>query len=381
MKKLRLTLPLLAICLLSGTTAAQFSNYNYSDWAATHLADHPNESEPFDDPGGFGVPNLARYAFALEPLAPIGSPVQQIHASENGLFSLSFYRYEGIGDVDYTIEAKEDLTAESWTPIALDDLEPEIVSLGDGREQVLVASTLKEVNRGFFRIRADLADTPENILFYEDFESYMAWETPSREWHTDIPAYSTIYVQGDPGSQYLTMTDVNPTSVASLVRNFDMQEAESVSVTFEWYRTTGPEFNNHLGEELRVPALVLLRDIYDPPGINSANVVAQFVFRSWNRGTVWLRDTSDDLPSVAIASSDFDHNDPLKMRMTYRRAGEIIVEASKDDFATIEWSITRPTIPDMDVNAAAIRSSNRAHATTRYADPVWELRSVLATSK
>ncbi len=380
MKKNLLMLPALAFCLVAGKLEAQIASY--SDWAATYLFDHPDQSAPADDPGGFGVSNFTRYAFALDPLAPTDSPVRQVHVAEGGIFSLSFYRYEGIGDVEYTIETTEDLTAEFWTPMALEDLNPVISSLGDGREEVVVAGTQEGVNRGFFRIRANLGEGSDGVLFYEDFESFAIGETPSGEWITHIPAYASIFVDGEIGSRYLTMTDPNAAggSVASLVRTFDMQGAESVSVTFEWYRKTSAGYNNHLGEELRVPALQLLRDMDAPPAIFTPNIVAQFVFRSWNRGDVWLLNPSNDLLSSPVASSDFNHNDPLKMRMTYRRAGEVIVEVSKDDFATVEWVISRPTIPNLNVNALAIRSSNRVHGTTRYADPVWEVRSVMATT-
>lgn len=380
MKKLLFTLPALAVALVVGNLEAQIRNY--SEWAAKHLADYPDETALWADPGDFGVSNFVRYAFALNPWAATKSPMQQIHAAEGDLISFSFHRYEGIVDVKYTIEVTDNLGTDLWTSIPLEELEPVISTLGDGREQVVIARSQEGVNRRFYRIRADLVGTESTVIFYEDFESYWPSETPYRGWVTSIPTSTQIYVDGEAGSRYLTMTDTSTTAVARLMRSFDMEEAQSVSATYEWNRMTDAAYENHLGDGLRVPALHILRDVANPPLMFSSNIVIQIVFANDNQAEVWYRTSTDDLVSTKLTSNDFDHDDPIKVRMTYHKAGQLKIEVSKDDFETVEWSLSEACLPNMNLNTVAVSSSNRnSHPTVSYADPVWELRSVLLTAE
>lgn len=374
--------PIWDINYVSVTAEGDAQIGGYGDWVTANLSDYPEEQERFDDPGGYGVPNFARYAFALDPLQPFGSPLRDLHeSSDGGPVAISFFRYEGIEDVSYTVESTDDLAGE-WDTNALQDLATETISLGDGREEVVVSAPPGEADRQFFRIRAGGEDGPANAIFYEDFETYSTGETPSGEWMADAPQDTEVFVDGEAGNRYLTMTDVSEQDhTARVVRIIDMEGAESVSVTYEWTRKTDSAYQNHLGNGVaNSPALYLLRDVSNPPAFWSSDIMVQFVFRSWNRSIAAVLDVNGELTSTSTESDDFRHDDPLKVRITYRRVGELIVEVSLDDFETVEWSMAQDTIPDVNVNAVAIRSANRAHESSIYADPIWEVGSVLVTS-
>ncbi len=354
---------------------------SYSDWAGAFLSEHPEEADRSDDPGGYGVSNFARYAFALDPLRPFESPLREAYwVPEDKLFGTRFQRYEGIEDVTYTVESAEEPEG-PWEAHSGEELVKETFSLNDGREEVRIGVSADGFDRRFFRVRAGLPGGPEDAIFYEDFEPYSEGETPSGEWLVDIPDDTAVFVEGDAGNRYLTMTDVNQDSLAQLVRSFDTEGADTVSVTFEWYRKTGRAYNNHLGDELQwVPAFYLLQNTTDT-AFYGDEIVAKIRFRSWDRGLWRLRDGSDTLTLGEVGSGDFLHDEPLLIRMTYRREGEVGIEVSKDDFETVEWSVTNDSVPDLNVNAVGIRSSNTATTGTNrlYADPVWEVRSVLVS--
>ena len=353
---------------------------SYANWVTAFLQEeHPEQTGRMDDPGGFGVSNFARYAFALEPLRPAEASLEAIRLSEEEEpLGLRFRRYEGIDDVAYAVESASD-PAGPWEVLPIDEFPVETESLGDGREEVVVGVGSEE-ERAFYRMVAGVP-VPEGTIFYEDFEGYSEGETPGEPWVSDVPEGTEAWVQGPAGSRYLTMTDESEEDTADMIRTFDTEEAESVSVTFEWNRKTGRNYQDEQGDAPQnAPALVLYRDVTDPPDVFTDNVMVQYGFRSWDRANLWLRDDADELPRTEIGSDDFLLDEPLKIRMTYHRAGELMVEVSKDDFETVEWSLTQDSVPDANVNAVGIRSANRGHETSIYVSPIWETRSVLVTS-
>ncbi len=353
---------------------------SYADWVTAFMQEeHPEQTGRMDDPGGFGIPNFARYAFALDPLRPTEASLEAVRLlEEEEPLGLRFRRYEGIDDIAYTVESASD-PAGPWEALALEEFSVGTESLGDGREEVLVRGASEEERR-FFRLVAGVP-VPEGAILYEDFESYSEGETPGDPWVTDIPEGTEAWVQGTAGSRYLTMTDTSEEAIATMVRTFDTEGADSVSVTFEWNRKTDRAYEDEDGNTpANSPSFLLLRDITDPPTVWSDNMIVQYGFRSWDRGVVWIRTPEDELPHMDVGSDDFLHDEPLKLRMTYHRDGELTLEVSKDDFETVEWSMTQDTVADANVNALAIRSANRGHSSSVYTSPIWETRSVLVTT-
>lgn len=88
----------------------------FADWLAENLSEEELADEerttPEGDPGGFGIPNLLRYAFALDARNPerAGLPRIGMETEEDGHFlTLEFNRPSNAIDLDYQIEASADL--------------------------------------------------------------------------------------------------------------------------------------------------------------------------------------------------------------------------------------------------------------------------------
>lgn len=87
-------------------------------WRATHFASNVQSMEIFaqSDPGGFGVPNLVRYGFGLNPTNPALGAGDLLPRPEmrNGHLTLCFRKSPAARDINYIVEVSDDLRA--WRP-------------------------------------------------------------------------------------------------------------------------------------------------------------------------------------------------------------------------------------------------------------------------
>lgn len=134
----------------------------YPNWLV-HYEVPVDEDAPLDDPTSPGIPNLLRYAFALDPVKPDRAGLPQIHRLQvNGeeRAALSFTRLRYARDLEYQVEASSDLR--TWTPLGDDAIvaaEPE----GQLLEHITVADgkPLAGHERRFLRVRVILQDAQE----------------------------------------------------------------------------------------------------------------------------------------------------------------------------------------------------------------------------
>lgn len=295
---------------------------NYGDWVESYLSAYSGEHEGDDDPGDFGVANFKRYAFALDPLHPSEPTLSdEVIMRKEGRFAFSFHRYSGIDDVIHIVESAPNVTG-SWDTRRANFFVSDTIRGESGCEEVRMTGHPAKADSQFFRVRASTRKVPDGTVFYEDFETYADGASPSGRWLTSAPQDTAALVQGAIGERYLTMTDVNQDEVTRVIRPFNAEGAENVSVTFDWRRKTDHRYRNHLDEGLaHVPALYLLQDAAHTD-FHASNIVAHMRFRSWDRGIWLVRDASDSFDSGTVDAGDFLHDEPLLVRMTYRRSGD-----------------------------------------------------------
>lgn len=105
-----------AIALLPGAAPAGFAT-----WAATHLGGQGPDEYFHSD----GIANLLRYALAIEPAIPSGLPEHF-----DGETLIFHKRPEAVanGDVTFTIQSSPDLSPGSWTSVAADRDDNQVIS-------------------------------------------------------------------------------------------------------------------------------------------------------------------------------------------------------------------------------------------------------------
>jgi hypothetical protein len=113
-----------------GSTAKRFmrvrvvTEYTYAAWQLYAFSDgdraNPSISSPSADPGNFGISNLLRYAFGLDPQAPSASGLptvgEQLVDGERHL-SIFFRRLAQARDLEYVVEARSG--EGSWQALAV----------------------------------------------------------------------------------------------------------------------------------------------------------------------------------------------------------------------------------------------------------------------
>ena len=95
---------------------ATYAAWRSASFAGSDLA-NDSISGPLADPGGAGVTNFQRYAFALAARGPVAAPGTLGTVSTGGqtYLTLSFNRRAVATDLSYSIEASTDLV--TWTPV------------------------------------------------------------------------------------------------------------------------------------------------------------------------------------------------------------------------------------------------------------------------
>lgn len=121
----------------------------------------PERTDPAGDPGGYGIPNLLRYAFALDARHPAraglpgaGLAVQGGNGAAH--LTVGFSRPVNSLDLDYRIQGSGDL--EVWEALA-GELAKEVVAGEDGLSEHLTArdpEPIPETGRRFLRVLVEL---------------------------------------------------------------------------------------------------------------------------------------------------------------------------------------------------------------------------------
>ncbi len=138
-----------------GTSFAEWRSAGH--FSPDELADEAI-SGPGADPGGYGIPNLLRYALGLDPRQPSRSnlPFATIDP-ETGEHEpvFTFSRIADISDVAFTLEISDNL--QDWSKVAAEQIE--IAPAEEGFETVTARiDPSPESDRLFFRLRANLAE-------------------------------------------------------------------------------------------------------------------------------------------------------------------------------------------------------------------------------
>lgn len=133
----------------------------YGAWRTANFGEtereDPSISGPEADPGGYGIPNLIRYALGLEPRDPNptalpGSGLQtvQVGGEPAEYATLSFARPKGLSDVTYVVQASADLV--EWIDLDESHL-VETEDLGDSEKLIWRDSVpSSEAGRRFLRL-------------------------------------------------------------------------------------------------------------------------------------------------------------------------------------------------------------------------------------
>lgn len=133
----------------------------FQAWKQGHFSDDdlndPEVSGPTADPGGFGISNLHRYAFGLDPVAPEREELPEIEVKElsgQRHVALTFRRLKDAGDITYIVEGSNDLLM--WDPV---DMVYEVVNSNSGSGTETVSA--REANpvagaKRFLRVRVEI---------------------------------------------------------------------------------------------------------------------------------------------------------------------------------------------------------------------------------
>lgn len=133
-------------------------NETYNDWLGDHFSGQ-EPAAPGSDPGGTGIPILLRYAFALDPHRPDRAALPSAEAAVpegdgEAYLTLTYTRKADTSDLDYRVQASDDLTA--WETLGDDLIVSE--SVGDTAETVTVRDSkpIGETERRYLRVRVSL---------------------------------------------------------------------------------------------------------------------------------------------------------------------------------------------------------------------------------
>lgn len=129
----------------------------FETWAENFLPADQRARE--DDPDGYGISNLLRYAFDMDPLHPAQSGLPQIEQTElidgemqEQRLTITFVRRTDDPDLTYSVDGSDELTG--WTPI---DGNEEVEPRDENTETVTVIDTepLDDQTKRFLRLRVE----------------------------------------------------------------------------------------------------------------------------------------------------------------------------------------------------------------------------------
>jgi len=134
---------------INRTKGTTFDTWRKLRWSTNDLANEAVSGETAD-PDGDGIPNLAEYAFGLEPNHADGSPVKiaQASAASGGIAVVSYERLAVLSDIEFSWETSPNLR--EWTPVS-----PVQEAIGPGRDpwlQHVQASFPPTDQARFFRL-------------------------------------------------------------------------------------------------------------------------------------------------------------------------------------------------------------------------------------
>ena len=159
---------------------------SYPEWIAA-MGLSGADADPSADPDHDGLSNLLEYALALDPLVPNSGalPTAQTLAGNGGRLSITFTRDPQRADIDYEVEASDDLT--NWTTLArsigghamqnVSAFSINDASNVSGLRSVIVTDNvpMAAANRRFLRVRVVLEGLPPASLLVDlrarDFQS------------------------------------------------------------------------------------------------------------------------------------------------------------------------------------------------------------------
>jgi Ca2+-binding RTX toxin-like protein len=120
-------------------------------WRSRHFPEAAGSMGAFAqaDPGGFGVPNLQRYAYGLNPLTPDRAKLPQPSIRDDRL-SLDVWRRADASDLEYVVEVSDDLAA--WTA-NLEEAAPSGAVSGPNVISYRAIPTTDQAQRLFMRVR------------------------------------------------------------------------------------------------------------------------------------------------------------------------------------------------------------------------------------
>lgn len=131
-----------------GTTFAQWAGANFLE---EDLADE-SISGPSAAPAGDGIPNIVKYAFALDPYESGRDGLPELQTVDD-TWQLSYPRRLDATDISYVVETSEDLV--SWTADNSENTSVTVEPVDEGFERVEVQGATSLNNRLFLRVRID----------------------------------------------------------------------------------------------------------------------------------------------------------------------------------------------------------------------------------
>jgi hypothetical protein len=94
-------------------------------WRERHFATFAGTLEAFAaaDPGNFGIPNLHRYAFGLDPLNPARARLPKA-VIRDGYLTMDVWRNLQASDIDFAIEVSSDMVSWNHSPAWIEEISP-----------------------------------------------------------------------------------------------------------------------------------------------------------------------------------------------------------------------------------------------------------------
>lgn len=128
----------------------------YSAWELMQFTagerETPGLTLPENDPFGFGIKNLALYAFGLNAHAPDRSALPRIERNDSG-YAFVFRQLKQAADLTYTVEVSPDLS--NWLPLKDGEIEV-VLESGDTTETMRVTvSPESQVASRFVRLNIE----------------------------------------------------------------------------------------------------------------------------------------------------------------------------------------------------------------------------------
>jgi hypothetical protein len=131
------------------------SSESFAEWAEVLPVDQRGGS---DDPGGYGIPNLLRYAFGMDPIQPdvgqlprVSRETVWINDDPETQLALTFTRRKDDSALQYTVEVSDNVM--HWDPL---HVAQQVIDDGNGvTETVIVrdSKTIGSQDKRFLRVK------------------------------------------------------------------------------------------------------------------------------------------------------------------------------------------------------------------------------------